>query len=334
MRTAVGRHPGPDREPALHVHRAHRLDRVDHEVHDDLMDLVASLPDRRHGVAKIQGDLDVTGAQVVPEQLDGFLDDRVQRHRRTLRRPLARQRKKVPDDPRTAVGAGEDLLGALDQRGLARPVAEQMGLSHHDRERVVELVRDAREQGAHRRDLLALHQALGTLGDDLLERAVVAVEIEVEAARVQEVSNPQHDLEAVERLRQEVLGAGLEGALLRVAGRVGREHQNRQEDVFGNVRLLDDRDPVQVRHHQVEQDEIGLKLAVERDHLTRVRRALDVPVAAFRQHALEEPRLPADRRRPGSGPGPGLLSHGYLTARASSSSSTPRNSATDSGFVR
>jgi hypothetical protein len=243
--------------------------------------------------------------------------------------------RKFRDDPRAPVGAGQNLLRAPDQSGLARSVAEKVGLSHDDGERIVELVGHAREQGAHRRNLLALQQTLGSLDDDLLERAVVAVEIEVEAARVQEVADPQHDLETVEGLGEEILGAGLERPLLGVAGRVGGQDEDRQEDVVGNPELLDDRDPIQVRHHQIEQDQVGLELAVETEHLSGIRGALDLAVAGLRQHALEEShvrRLVVDDEDPRLGRI--CFAHRYLTARARSSSSTPRNSASDNGFVR
>ena len=163
----------------------------------------------------------------------------------------------------------------------------------------------------------------------------MALQVEIEAARIEEVPDAQHDLEAVEGLRQEILGAGLEGALLRLAGRVGREDEDRLEDVFGNLQLLDDGDPIQVRHHQVEQDQVGLELAGQGEDLPRIRGALDLAVASLRQHALEEPDvrgLIVDDED--SGLNRVRLSHRYLTALARSSSSTPRNCVTDSGFVR
>ena len=101
------------------------------------------------------------------------------------------------------------------------------------------------------------------------------------------------------------------------------------------MQLLDYGDPVQVRHHQIEQDEIGRELAVEGQDLSRIRGALDLTVTGLRQHALEEPhvrRLIVDDEN--TDPGRVGFAHGYLTALARSSSSTPRNAATDSGFVR
>ncbi len=84
----------------------------------------------------------------------------------------------------------------------------------------------------------------------------------------------------------------------------GREDQHRQEHILGNLELLDDRDPVQVRHHQIEQDQIGLELAIQREDLPRIRGALDLAVAGLRQHTLEKPhvrRLIVDDEDPGVG---------------------------------
>ena len=139
-------HRGRNREPARRFQRAHRLDGVDHEVHDDLVDLVAVGPHNRQVVREGQHDRDVAGAQIVAEQLDGLLDDQIQPHVAPLGRLLTGQREEVPDDTRAPVRARENLFGALDQGGVLGPAAEQMSLPHHDRERIVELVGHAREQ--------------------------------------------------------------------------------------------------------------------------------------------------------------------------------------------
>ena len=116
-------------------------------------------------------------------------------------------------------------------------------------------------------DLFALQQALRALGDDLLELAIVALEVEVEGAGVEEVLDPQQHLQPIEGFRQEILGAGFQRALLGLDGRVRGEHEDRQEHGLGNPKLPDDRDLVQVRHHQVEQDQIRLMLTVQGEHL-------------------------------------------------------------------
>ena len=312
---ALALEPRPDGDPAIRVHVAHRLVRVRHEVDDHLMKLVTVGPHHRKILGQLQRDLDIVGAELVAEQLDRLLDDPIDSHLRPLGRPLACQREEVPDDAGAAVGAGGDLVGPLDERGVRGPAAKEVRLPHDDRERIVQLVSHAREERAHGRDLLALQESLRAFVDDLLERAIVALEVEVKIPRMEEVLDPQQHLQPVEGFRQEILGAGLQGALLRVAGRVGREDQDRQEHVLGNLKLPDDRDPVQMRHHQIEQDQIGLRLGVQGEHLPRIRGASDLTVADVRQHPLQEPhvrRLVVDDEDSGLGENRGP--HGHLTA--------------------
>ena len=150
---------------------------------------------------------------------------------------------------------------------------------------------DARQQRAHGRDLLALQELLRAFAYDLLERSIVTIEVEVKVPRVEEVLDAQEHLEPVERLRQKVLGTGLQRALLRCDARIGREDQDREKHVRGNLELSDDRDPIQARHHQVEQDQIRVKLVVQRAHLPGLRGASNLAVPGVRQHALEEPHV-------------------------------------------
>jgi len=111
-------------------------------------------------------------------------------------------------------------------------------------QRIVQLVGDARQQGAHRRQLLGLHEPLRALLNDLLQRSILALDVEVEDSRVQEVLDAQQHLEPVERLGQEILGARLQRALLRLGGGIRCEDQDREKHILGNLELLYDRDPV------------------------------------------------------------------------------------------
>src|SRR5207237_10571923 len=103
----------------------------------------------------------------------------------------------------------------------------------------------------------------------------------------------------------------------------------------GTPQMLEAGAPAEMRHHAGGQDQVGLGRAGQCEDLPGIRGALDLPVASLRQHALEEPDvrgLIVDAED--SGLNPVRLSHRYLTALARSSSSTPRNCVTDSGFVR
>ena len=95
----------------------------------------------------------------------------------------------------------------------------------------------------------------------------MAVELEVEPPRVEQVLDPQEDFEPVERLGQEVFRAGGQGALPGLERHVRGQHEHREIDVLGNGERLDDGHPVEVRHHEIEQDEIRLEGLVERRRL-------------------------------------------------------------------
>ena len=119
----------------------------------------------------------------------------------------------------------------------------------------------------------------------------MAPEVEVEVSRVEEILDPQEHLDPVKRLGQEVLGAGLQRALLRLGGRIGREDQDREIDILGDLKLSHDGDPIQIRHHQVEQEQIRLILTVQGEHLPGIRGAANLPIAGLGQRALEEPNV-------------------------------------------
>src|SRR5438132_12095476 len=106
-----------------------------------------------------------------------------------------------------------------------------MRLSHEDRQGVVELVRDTGEQGSHRGELLAPQKLLGSLQDRLLERSVVALELEIEPPSVEQVLDPQEDFEPVKRLGQEVFRAGGQGALLGLERHVRGQHRSEERRV-------------------------------------------------------------------------------------------------------
>src|SRR2546427_9236202 len=109
----------------------------------------------------------------------------------TLRRLLAGHREEVAHDARAALGRRADLLGSLAERSVPDDFSHEMRLSNEDRQGVVEFVRDTGEQGSHRGELLAPQKLLGSLQDRLLERSVVALELEIEPPSVEQVLDPQ-----------------------------------------------------------------------------------------------------------------------------------------------
>ena len=82
-----------------------------------------------------------------------------------------RHREERAHDARAALGGRADLH-RRDLRRAVAPLFEQHGARHHDGERIVELVRDAGQQRAERRELLALVGRLA-LARELRGRALV-----------------------------------------------------------------------------------------------------------------------------------------------------------------
>ena len=216
------------------------------------MQLVRIGRESRQSGRDLERDLDPLRPKLVGEQLDGALDDLGDRHLRSLRRALARERQEVADDPNTPLGGVDDLSRAPDERGLGHGLAQQLRLSREHGQRVVQLVGDAGQQRAHGRHLLALQQPLRPLPHRLVERAILALERQVQAARIEEISDAQHDLQLLEGLGQEIMGARGEGATSGVGRHVRGEDDHRHEGARRELgrQLLEDGHAVEVRHEQ------------------------------------------------------------------------------------
>ena len=149
----------------------------------------------------------------------------------------------------------------------------------------------AGDQRAHRRDLLALQQALGPLPHGLLERAVLRLELAIEPPRVEQVADAQERLELLERLREEVARPRVERLAPGLQQGVGRQHEDRHVRVAGDLGLeeLEQGEAVEVRHHEVEQDQVGLELAVQVERPARIGRAGQLAVSGRAEQALEQP---------------------------------------------
>ena len=151
----------------------------------------------------------------------------------SLGRLLAGQGQEVAHDADASVGAGQDLLGSRDGSRILRRFPEQVALPEHDRQGIVQLVGHPGEQRAHRRDLLALEKSLGALVHDGLERAVLAVEREVELA-VLDQQHHQHEARGQEPVdptgvEAEVEPAGVEDRGERDVEEPGAHHDHEPE---------------------------------------------------------------------------------------------------------
>jgi len=131
----LGRHPGPvvgDREPHGVVRRLgpeleppltrallERLLGVDHQVGDDLVQLVGVAVDRRQAARHVHHHPHAARAQRVAGELQGTLDRGREVHRAEAWWLLPRHGEEALDDPGAPLGRGVDPLGLLARLAAA-----------------------------------------------------------------------------------------------------------------------------------------------------------------------------------------------------------------------
>ena len=93
---------------------------------------------------------------------------------RARRVALAREGQQVADDARGALGLAEDGLDAAARGGVEIALGEALGPREDRRERVVQLVRDARDGGAEGGHLLGLQQLVIEVARLVLELLAIA----------------------------------------------------------------------------------------------------------------------------------------------------------------
>ena len=87
----------------------------------------------------------------------------------------ADEREEVPHDTHTALGRPSDLLGSHREGPVPDRLPQEFDLDRDDRKRITQFVGDARQDGAHRSQLLGLPQRLfrpSALGDLSLQSSV------------------------------------------------------------------------------------------------------------------------------------------------------------------
>ncbi|MEI9893179.1 MAG: hypothetical protein WDN28_04525 [Chthoniobacter sp.] len=204
-------------------------------------------------------------SRILPRRHD-FFD--VVRARRVLEQQLT-----VPQDRREGIveivgdAAGHDPQGAepfpLDHLALARAQAD---------ERLFELA--------------------GSFLHPLLEEHVVALQFQVKKARFEQIPDADDHFSGVQRLVQKVLGAGLESSQLDFWSFIAGEDQDRKIILLRNGRsqLLQHLEAVEVRHEDIEQQNIGMKLLKRPDRVARVVDDMDFKMPFPLQHSLQELR--------------------------------------------
>ena len=214
------------------------------------MELMGISPQFGKILREIEPDLDAVGPQLVSEEISRIADHRVEVHRRSIRRVLASEPQEIPHDANAPVGGFHDLLGALGHCRRGPHHAQELRLTGDHGERVVELMRDARQELSHGRQLLHLHELPRALVDALLEDPFFILQLPVKEARVKQVPDAKKEFPQLEGLRQEVVRSGLQRPSKGLARHIGREDEHGHEAVFRGhpVEVSQDLEARPVRH--------------------------------------------------------------------------------------
>ena len=103
----------------------------------------------------------------------------------------------------------------------------------------------------------------------------------------------EHDLGRVERLGEKVRCPRFQRLVLGFHGEFGSEHQDRKVAPGRNARgqLAHDRKTIQVGHVQVQHQEIGLGLQIQREHLPGVRGLGHLRISGLLKHRLQQLKI-------------------------------------------
>jgi hypothetical protein len=163
------------------------------------------------------------------------------------------------------------------------------------------------EFGRHREALddldLRLLERARALADLGLEELVLALHLDVEKPRFEQRPDTQQDLVGLKRLADEILRAARERLPLGLRRFVGRQNQDGKVSGLGDfVQLPHDLESIEVRHVQVEEDQVRPVPDVQLRRFARIRRALESCETGACKDALEDfdiARFIVDDENPG-----------------------------------
>ena len=138
-----------------------RLGGVVDDVHEYLLDLVRVDLDFRQARLELERQLDAGREQLIPEQLMRGLENRPDRLQLAFAFLAAREREQVAYDRRGALRFLTNHCQRLGQpRWHVGRLAQEVGKTDDGGERIVQVVRDARDELTDRRHLFRLQQLL------------------------------------------------------------------------------------------------------------------------------------------------------------------------------
>ena len=165
-------------------------------------------------------------------------------------------------------------------------------------------MRDAGRHGTERAETFALDEMIlrvaqfgegfaqlrGTFAHAVLQERLLVAELQMLVPRFEQILDAQQHLDGVERLGEKIRGADGQRATLGFEPDVGGQHEDghalRRHEILRE--LLHHAEAVEVRHVQVEQDEVGLARLTQREHPARIGRGDDLRVTAELEQVFEE----------------------------------------------
>ena len=173
-RIAIEIMPGADDQHAAAVGADHRLLGVDDQVEQDLLNLVRVGKRLRQASGERLDGRHIVDALLVGAQRQRFPDDLIEIDHRPRGMTLAREGEQVADDLGGAFRLAQDGFKPAPRVIVGRPLRQTLRPREDRRERVVQLVRDARNRLTKRGELLGLQQLMVQIARLILEPLAIA----------------------------------------------------------------------------------------------------------------------------------------------------------------
>src|SRR6266545_6765679 len=151
---------------------------IEHQIEEDLLELVHVAIDLRQGIAIVGLDVNARERELGRAKPDGLFQHLTQVHRPPLRLSLAREEQQALDDLRHPVALHDDQLDRATELRRQIPRHQELAIADHDRQGIVELVGHSRDELADGGQLAGLQQL--SLG--VLQLAQARLELGVELA--------------------------------------------------------------------------------------------------------------------------------------------------------